>query len=116
MKKKSIRSDGINEPISEVDLFLEKAIPIKNAIPAPVRAVMIWATEGLINKAGSTVGFDKETIDKWSPAGKQVYGANFFSSGARDVLRQMAEYCQSKGKKSFTIKAQSSIFANIYTI
>jgi GH24 family phage-related lysozyme (muramidase) len=110
MKKKSIRSDGINEPISEVDLFLEKAIPIKNAIPAPVRAVMIWATEGLIKKAGRTVGFDKETMDKWSPAGKQVYGANFFSSGARDVLRQMAEYCQSKGKKSCKYQDWDELF------
>lgn len=102
---------GIDEPMSEADKFMWRISP-KHMIPAPVRAVMIWATEALIKKAGSLV-VDDATMKTWSPGGKQIYGAQFFTEGGQDVLKQMAKFCESKGQKFCTYQDWDEYFGEM---
>ena len=106
---------GIDVPLSKVDKFLWGISP-DHYIPAPVRAVMIWGTEGLIKKASSLIldpFLGEGSTKNWSPAGKQTYGASFFSPEAQDVLTQMAEFCESKGKKSCQYEDWDELFGEM---
>jgi hypothetical protein len=106
---------GIDAPLSKVDKFLWGIAP-DHHIPAPVRAVIIWGTEGLIKKASSLIldpFLGKDSTKNWSPGGKQTYGAGFFSPEAQDVLKQMAEFCESKGKKSCQYEDWDELFGEM---